>query len=115
MFILKNMLWISMTDGSPETPLNTVAERVGEQTADAFEILGNETRLAILFALWEAMDPGSPLSEPSDPAVSFSDLKERVGIRDSGQFNYHLDKLVGPFVDQSEEGYTLTNSAEQIL
>lgn len=104
-----------MTIDSSETPLNTVAESAGEQTAEAFEILGNDTRLAILLILWEAQDPGPPLSEPSEEAVSFSDLRERVGIHDSGQFNYHLDKLVGTFVEQTEDGYSLTTSAEQIL
>lgn len=26
-------------------------------------------------------------------------------MRDSGQFNYHLGKLVGPFIDRDEDGY----------
>lgn len=50
-----------------------------------------------------------------DDAVPFSDLRELVGVRDSGQFNYHLDKLVGPFIEQTGEGYSLTTRVEQIL
>jgi hypothetical protein len=34
---------------------------------------------------------------------------EAVGLTDSGQFNYHLDKLVGSFVAKSEDGYWLPN------
>lgn len=79
-----------------KSPLEAVAKRVGERTTEAFESLGNVTRLAIQLALWEAKKPGPPLSELSDPPVSFSELRECVGMRDSGQLNYHLDKLKAP-------------------
>ena len=61
--------------------------------AEAFAVVGNETRLEILEALWEA-----------DRPAAFSDLRRRVGMRDSAQFNYHLDKLVGQFVRKVDEG-----------
>lgn len=95
-----------------ESPFETVAERVDERTVEAFELLGNETRLAILLALWEARDPVTPASEPTLP---FSQLRKRVGMRHGKQFNYHLDKLVGQFVCKTDTGYTLTTSAERIL
>lgn len=98
-----------------ESALDAVAETVGEQTTEAFEVLGHETRLAILLTLWEAQNPGGPVSEPTDVTLSFSDLRERLGRPDSGQFNYHLKKLAGTFVEQSDEGYTLTTPAERIL
>lgn len=98
-----------------ESPLERLADTVGEPTTEAFKILGNDTRLAILLALWEAKDPGPPLNEPSEPSVPFSELRERVGIRDSGQFNYHLEKLADTFVESTDGGYTLTTSAEQVL
>ncbi|WP_254534939.1 winged helix-turn-helix domain-containing protein [Halomarina litorea] len=69
-----------------------------------FALLGNETRLGILRALVE-----------SDGPVSFSGLRERVGVRDSGQFNYHLGKLVGTFVKQDDEGYELTLAGLQLV
>lgn len=75
------------------------AERLSPD--DAFALLGNETRIAILQALWEAHEPFK------DSAVPFSDLRERVGARDSGRFNYHLDELVGHFVERTDEGYEL--------
>lgn len=62
----------------------------------AFGLLGNDTRIAIMRALWEADGP-----------LSFSALRERTGVADSGQFNYHLGKLTGHFVRQTEEGYEL--------
>lgn len=109
------MVLIHMVTPSSESPLETVAGRIGKHTVDAFEILGNDTRLAILLALWEAKDPGPPFADSSEPAVSFSELRDRVGMRDSGQFNYHLDKLVGTFIEQIDEGYELTTAAERIL
>lgn len=39
--------------------------------------------------------------------VSFSELRRRVGTRDSGQFNYHLDRLRGTFVRETDSGYEL--------
>ncbi|MFB6295706.1 MAG: hypothetical protein ABEH66_02560 [Halobacteriales archaeon] len=89
-------------EASPPSPLEVAAASVGESATETFELLGNETRLAILLALWEAYEPHG-----DDPAVSFSDLRERVGLRDSGQFNYHLGKLNGQFVESTGEGYQL--------
>lgn len=100
---------------SSESPLDAVADTVGEWTIEAFEVLGNETRLAILLALWEAMDPGPPVAEPPGEPLSFSELYDGVDIGDSGNFTYHLDKLVGLFVRETDEGYTLTPPAERIL
>lgn len=47
--------------------------------------------------------------------LSFSELHERVDMRDSGQFNYHLDKLVNHFVDRIDEGYVLTRAGERVI
>lgn len=66
--------------------------------ADAFTIIGNETRIEILRALGE-----DPYSE-----ASFSTLRDHVDPEmDSGQFNYHLSKLCEQFVDRNDGGYTL--------
>lgn len=105
-----------MTDGTAaDSPLEAAAGGVGERATEAFAILSNETRLAILLALWEAQDPGPSPSEPVQPGVSFADLRDRVGIDDPNQLTYHLQKLAGPFVDQTDAGYTLTAPAEQVL
>lgn len=71
---------------------------------DAFEVLGDETRLDILRALGEADDP-----------LSFSTLYDRVGSRDSGGFNYHLERLTGHFVHKSESGYSLRRAGYRVV
>ncbi len=62
--------------------------------ADAFAALSDSNRVAILEALWEA----------DGHEASFSDLRSAVGMRDSGQFNYHLGKLTDQFVRQTDDG-----------
>ncbi|PSP69142.1 ArsR family transcriptional regulator [Halobacteriales archaeon QH_9_66_26] len=73
--------------------------------ADAFALVGNETRLGILEALWRADD------EP----VRFSALNDAVGMRDSAQFNYHLGKLTDQYVRKTDEGYELRNAGAKIV
>ena len=81
----------------------TVEHRPPEEV---FAVLGNETRIDILRAFVDADGP-----------LTFSQLREAVGMRDSGQFNYHLGKLVGTFVRESEdgEGYEPTLAALQVV
>ncbi|WP_135364390.1 winged helix-turn-helix domain-containing protein [Halosimplex halophilum] len=80
-----------MPDDDPDPSADAAPE-------DAFALVGNETRAAILRALGERPHEG----------IAFSELRERVDPgMDSGQFNYHLSQLVGEFVDRGEDGYTL--------
>lgn len=76
----------------------------GGQLDDAFALLGNETRMGILRALWDERDPFLPTT---DYALSFTELRERVGTADPGRFNYHLNELVDEFVRRTESGYVL--------
>ena len=72
---------------------------------EAFAQLGNETRIRIVQALGDADEP-----------LRVSALKDRVGTRDSGQFNYHLEKLVGTFVQKTaDEAYELTYAGHQVI
>lgn len=71
---------------------------------EAFSVLGNETRIQILQTLGEADGP-----------LSFTELRDRVGIRQGGEFNYHLDKLVGHFVQKTEDGYTLRQPGRRVI
>ena len=73
--------------------------------ADAFALIGNETRLSILEALWRADE------EP----VRFSALNEMVGMRDSAQFNYHLGKLTDQYVRKAEAGYELRTAGAKVV
>jgi ribosomal protein S27AE len=71
---------------------------------DAFSVLGNETRIQILRTLGEAAEP-----------LSFSALYERVEMPDTGNFSYHLDKLSGHFVRQTDSGYDLHQSGRRVV
>jgi hypothetical protein len=75
------------------------------EPADAFGLVANETRLSILEALWTA----------EGETVRFSELREAVGMRDSAQFNYHLDKLTDQFVRKCEDGYELRHAGEKVV
>jgi hypothetical protein len=70
---------------------------------DAFSVVGDESRAAILRALVDYRG-----EHPDEEGMSFMRLKERSGIEDKGNFNYHLDKLVGQFVEKTDDGYRLT-------
>ena len=81
------------------------SEQYGALTPDeAFSILGNETRIEILRTLGEA-----------DRSLSFTDLRERVGVRQGAQFNYHLDKVVGHFVAKTDDGYALREPGRRVV
>ena len=72
----------------------------------AFATLGNETRIDIVRVLGES----------AGDSLSFSKLRERVGTRDSGQFNYHLNQLVGSFVRRTDEGeYELSYAGARVV
>ncbi len=71
---------------------------------EAFAALGNDTRMAILQTLGEA-----------DRPLSFSELRDHVGMRDSGQFNYHLDKLDGHFIHKTDEEYDLRQAGRRVI
>ncbi|NHX37766.1 MULTISPECIES: winged helix-turn-helix domain-containing protein [Halolamina] len=76
-----------------------------QRPEDVFALLANDIRLDILHELWDA----GP--EP----LSFSELRTRVGVDDSGTFNYHLDQLRPAFVTKDGEAYTLTYVGRQTV
>jgi hypothetical protein len=65
----------------------------GVDPAEAFALLADANRFDLVRVLAEA-----------DRALPFGELYERSNFDDSGQFNYHLDRLVGPFVRKTEGG-----------
>jgi hypothetical protein len=73
--------------------------------AEAFSVIANETRLSILEALWQS---------PERP-VSFSELRKEVGMRDSAQFNYHLQQLTDHFVVQTDAGYDFRQAGKKVV
>jgi hypothetical protein len=70
----------------------------------AFGAVADELRVSILRELWDAEGP-----------LAFSDLRDRLDVRDSGRFNYHLGKLRGRFVEQSDEGYKLRFAGRRLV
>lgn len=72
---------------------------------EAFSLLGNDTRMRIIEALWRTGN------EP----ISFSELRKHADVADSGQFNYHLGKLVGTFVRRNDDGYELTYAGRRVI
>lgn len=78
----------------------------GASPEDAFALLSDETRIAIIRAL----------GATPDESLSFSTLRERANVTDSGQFNYHLRKLIGSFVRQTDEDeYELTYAGTRVI
>ena len=97
-------------EASPE------GEIVGLSPDEAFAILGNETRLDILDALWQA-GAHHEYDDIDDTArtISFSELQRAVDIRDNGQFNYHLSELVPSFVRHTDDGYRLSGAGKKVF
>ena len=51
----------------------------------------------------------------SDEPLSFSRLRERTGVRNSGRFNYHLRKLCECFVRETDGGYELGHAGSRVV
>ena len=98
------------TESIPELELD------GLSPEEAFAILGNDTRLDILTALWGA-GAHHEYDDIDDNAttISFSELQRAVDIYDNGQFNYHLSKLVPSFVRHTDEGYRLSGAGKKVF
>ena len=78
---------------------------------EAFSLLGDRTRVAILQALADAERE----AWDNDATVSFSELYERIEANNTSQFAYHLDRLSGSFLTKTEAGYTLTFAGETVV
>ncbi|PSP55985.1 hypothetical protein BRC82_03190 [Halobacteriales archaeon QS_1_67_19] len=83
-----------------------MTEADGTDPADAFGLIADETRMTILRALAEA-----PYEEYGG-SLSFSELRSRADVRDSGKFNYHLQQLVGQFIRETDDGYSLNYAGD---
>ena len=93
---------------TPESPLTMTTNSKDETTTlspdEAFAVLGKETRMEVLKVLGDAEEP-----------LSFSEIRERLGIDDPGQVNYHLKQLRGHFIQQTEDGYNLLEPGNRII
>lgn len=86
------------------------------EAAEAFSILADPTRIAILRAFAEAMDQFEPgADEPTMPVLSFSEVYERVDLDSTSQLSYHLKTLDGTYLRQTDEGWRFTFAGESIV
>lgn len=77
---------------------------MSDDPTDPLTALGHELRIEILRELAAADGP-----------LSFSTLRERVGERDTGRFNYHLTELCRYFVRDGAEGYQLRPAGSRVI
>lgn len=70
---------------------------------DAFDVVGEDTRIQILKALGEADEP-----------LAYSELRDRIEY-DSTNFHYHLKRLDGHFIRKTEAGYTLQQAGGRVV
>lgn len=98
---------IELPSGSDSGSLHVERSEAELLPAEAFALLGNGTRIAILQALLEASAERTP--------VTFTDLFNRVDLDDSAQFNYHLQKLTDHFVQHAGEGYKFRHPGRKVV
>jgi len=87
---------MTTTSGAGKTPSPSPEE--------AFGVLGDDTRVRILQTLGTADGP-----------LAFSELFGRIEYGDSSNFDYHLRKLVGHFVEKTEHGYALAQPGRRVV
>jgi DNA-binding transcriptional ArsR family regulator len=73
-----------------------------ETAADAFAVLSDPSRVAILRELADRVQGRDRTS------IEFSELRRAVDVDDPGRFNYHLGKLQDRFVVKHDDGYAPT-------
>lgn len=71
---------------------------------EAFDVVGDETRLQILEALADADEP-----------LAYTELFDRIEYEDTSNFTYHLEKLIGHFVRKTDNGYTPRLAGRRIV
>ncbi|MFC7139091.1 winged helix-turn-helix domain-containing protein [Halosimplex aquaticum] len=76
---------------------------------EVFDAVANETRFDILRAVWDLT------TAAGGGSASFARIREEAGVRDSGQFNYHLQELIPRFVQKGDDGYTVTHAGSRFV
>ena len=85
--------------------------RIDQDVIDAIGALGSRTRFEILLALATAERD----RQEQCLTLSFTDLYDAVDVDSTSQFSYHLDRLVGPFIAETPDGYRLTYGGNKIV
>lgn len=98
-----------------EAHLGPGLELDGLPPDEAFAVLGNDIRLAVIRSLWNADAFRRYEDGPTDAeTMAYSELQQSVGIEDNGKLNYHLSELVPHFVRRSEAGYRLSGAGRTV-
>jgi DNA-binding transcriptional ArsR family regulator len=86
----------------PDSDSSDTSRKRNSSEASLFEAISHDTRIRILFLL-------------RDSALGFSELKNQLDIKSSGNLQHHLGKLE-PLVCLNEEGlYTPTNQGREAI
>lgn len=102
---------MASSDATPSS-LEAAAGGTDSTAVEAFKLVGNETRLAILLTLWEAH--GRP--DENDNELSFGKLYDRVEYDDRGNFRHHLKRLEGQYVRRTDDGgYQLRHTGMKLV
>lgn len=92
------------------TDSNDAAEAATTDPTAVFDLLADETRLAIVRALAAERQSNWQWS-----GATFAELRRAVGVADAGNFSYHLEKLRGPLVVKDGEEYHLRNRGMELV
>ena len=92
----------------PTTPIEDGAN--GTVVPDAFDVLADETRWAIVRELATYRRTNWQLG-----GLEFAELRRAVGVPDAGRFNYHLNRLRDRFVLQMDGRYVLSNEGLELV
>lgn len=91
-----------------------MTDRSDRPVDELFGLLGNEVRMGIMQALWERFDFQAYVTRTLEP-VAFSTLQAATDTPDSGNFNYHLGRLEGDLVENTGEGYRLSQRGYNLM
>ena len=94
-----------MIDSSTEHSSDEFLDIDRTSPEETFSALANEIRIETLLTM---------MRHP-DATYSFSELYAAVDVDDPGQFNYHLDQLVGHFIHKTGDGYQLSHAGKDIV
>ena len=100
-----------MADGDPDATDATDGTDRDDATSatDVFDRVTHATRVDVLHELASAH-----ADDPTDPWLQYSELRDAVGVRDTGNFNYHLDEL-DDFVVKTDAGYRLSRTGMELV
>lgn len=93
------------TAGEVDEPVEKVAEQLEEEkeepsAADTFALVGHEIRVEIIRVL------GHPDNDEWE--LSFGEIRRRLTVdTEPSQLHYHLEQLLGHFVEKTADGYNL--------